>query len=208
MKEAVLITGHPHWYEEELSRSLLRCRVALPAQWNSTPETTRLLLVDYSALSQPGWHPDFLSPGGTCRPTVLVADRTVILETLRRGLVSFPEDHRKIPREINRLLDTALLQLEFSPSLKGYCYLKQALYYEHLNAHEISAVKKDIYESVSNCYNTSVYSVERGITFAIRKAYQSNASAFCELFRCPQKAPSNMSFLKTFYIHLQQKGYL
>lgn len=141
-------------------------------------------------------------------PTVVFATGQMLLDFLTQ-LHTFQtkQSVRDIPVPINKVLDTALLRFCFSPSLKGYHYIKQACYYQYVNFHEISSVKKDIYESVSNCYKTSVYSVERGITFAIRKAYSENPLTFHTLFPTRKKPPSNMAFLKTFFIYLEQEGY-
>lgn len=210
LKQALLFTKNPEIFRQAIACSPICCRMILPSQWRMVWESQpELLLVDISTLDYSDNQPtEYLFRNPFYRPTIIYADTEVLLQVIRQG---FPQEDTKsfpeIPQEINKAFDTALLQFDFSPSLKGYRYLKQAFYYQYLNAHEISAVKKDIYESVSSCYATTVYSVERGITFAIRNAYQKNALQFQKIFKQPDKAPSNMKFLKTFYIYMQQMGY-
>ncbi len=207
MIQAFLFTENPKLFESAASRSPMSCKILSLRQWNTLQESCpRLLMIDTSTLTGsqicPAEYP-------SCRPTVIFAESRVLLEILRHGL---PGENREsleeIPREISKVFDTALLEFHFSPSLKGYAYIKQAFYYQYLNARQLPAVKKDIYESVSHSYDTTVYSVERCITFAIRKAYGENTLRFETMFRQPNKPPSNMNFLKTFYIYLEQEGYL
>lgn len=139
-------------------------------------------------------------------PSVVFADNEMLLQLL--ALQSGKLAQKKlsgIPSAFSSLLDTALLSLGFSPSLKGYFYLKQAVYFEHLHTGEHPDVKKDVYQSISETSLASICSIERSITFAIRKAYAQKPQAFEALFPLLKKAPSNANFLKTFYIYLKQK---
>ena len=164
-----------------------------------------LILVDRTVSQPLPLFPEF--PDYT--PTVIFATESVLLQYLSNHYKEeLSAEFYRLPAKINRMLDAALLQFYFTPSFKGYHYIKQALYYQYLNSREISAVKKDIYEAVSCCYKTTVYSVERGITFAIRKAFTENRQLFRTIFPNVKKQPSNMAFLKTFFIYLEQKGYL
>lgn len=201
--DAVLFTNH-----SDLYRNIpVPCRIVTDiTQFHQVVSHTQpdFILIDSCFYSQ---HPPMFQQGDYS-PTVVFATEEMLLKLLNQHQ-TFQKDVflRDIPSSINKALDTALLDFCFSPSLKGYYYIKQACYYQYVNAHEISSVKKDIYESVSNCYKTSIYSVERGITFAIQKAYRENPRSFQALFPSIKKQPSNMAFLKTFFIYLEQKGY-
>lgn len=205
--QAFLFTENPMLFEAAVSNSPIKCQILSLAQWNTVQQSCpRLLMIDASTLLCSQICPE---KHLAHQPTVIFAESRVLLEILRLGLPGESgASPGEIPRAISKSFDAALMEFSFSPSLKGYTYIKQAFYYQHLNAHLLSAVKKDIYESVSLCYDTTIYSVERGISFAIRKAYQKNAPAFEKVFPNPHKPPSNMNFLKTFYIYLQQAGYL
>ena len=200
--QSVLFTKNPDSYPH----TSLNCHIVTEfEQLNEYVTKSRpdFILIDrYCPYAMLPEYPDYF-------PTVIFATEPMLLKFLSQKYDSHNMDTpRHIPTQMNKVLDTALLRFFFSPSLKGYRYIKQALYYQYVNSHEISAVKKDIYESVSNCYKTSVYSVERGITFAIRKAYSENPLLFRTLFPNGKKSPSNMAFLKTFFIYLEQEGYL
>ncbi len=110
---------------------------------------------------------------------------------------------RAMPEKLSKVLDCSLLEFGFSPALRGYHYLKQALYYELLSGGELHSVKKEVYDTVSQCYHTTIYSVERGISFAIRKAC-SKSDAFEQLFSKQEIPPSNLRFLKRFSIYVKQ----
>lgn len=108
-----------------------------------------------------------------------------------------------IPPKTERMYDRFLYTLCFSPSLKGYPYIKQALYYEQKNRHLLPSLTKDIYEEISRCYQTEISAVERCITFSVQRAYKQNPHKFKLLFPDCQKAPSNFRFIKTVALHLQ-----
>ncbi len=212
LKSTILLTKNPSAFSKILMRSPNMCQVVtdlchLPEQLsNRSPE---LILMDATTVSyhQPQLS-DYLDNGSCSQPTIVYAPAETLTQILCQSANGETAPQKEIPKTLNKALDTALLSFSFSPALKGYCYIKQACYYQYLNTMEISAVKKDIYESVSDCYKTTVYSVERGITFAIQKAYQKNQVPFHTLFHESKKPPSNMTFLKTFFIHLEQEGYL
>ncbi len=107
-----------------------------------------------------------------------------------------------IPPKTERMYDRFLSALYFSPSLKGYSYIKQALYYEQRHRHLLPSLNKDIYEEISRCYQTEISAVERCITFSVQRAYQQNPKRFRPLFPDCQKAPSNFRFIKTVALHL------
>ena len=107
-----------------------------------------------------------------------------------------------IPEPIEHRYDRFLCSLYFSPSLKGYPYLKQAFYHEHKNRHNLPSLNKDIYEEIAKLYRTQVAAVERCITFSIQKAYGKNPDGFRPFFPDCQKTPSNFRFIKTVSLYL------
>ena len=208
MNDTILFTKHPNEYTMLLKDSVTDCRIVteealLHAYLKSA--RPRLLLIE--AGEPPSLSLEELIKNQSLSPGAFIYADTETLKNilLKEHPVSSFSSY-DIPDDINKKLDKALIEFHFSPSLKGYHYLKQAFYYESLNSRQISQVKKDIYEAVSQCYNTSLFSVERGITFSIRKAYEKNAEHFHRIFPSSHRPPSNMQFLKTFYIYMQQSG--
>ncbi len=102
-----------------------------------------------------------------------------------------------IPRTIEQQYDRFLCSLCFSPALKGFPYIKQALWFEQKNRHKLPALTKEIYEEVAQIYRTQVPAVERCITFSVKRAYSINPKGFQKLFPDCKKAPSNFLFIKT-----------
>ncbi len=107
-----------------------------------------------------------------------------------------------IPKHLEQRYDRFLCSLCFSPALKGFPYIKQALWFEHQNRHLLPALTKEIYEEIAKRYRTQIYAVERCITFSIGRAYRENPNAFLCLFPDCKKAPSNFRFIKTVSLYL------
>ncbi len=207
MNATVLFTKHPEYYTDIIEKEKNDCTFVsdeTQLQHLLLQEQPYMLMIetDHTSLELP------LTETSACKPSAIIYGEKEVLRKflLEPSILPGTDSSYNIPEEFNRKLDKALMDFQFSPSLRGYHYLKQAFYYEFLNTRQISAVKKDIYEAVSNCYGTSIYSVERGITFSIRKAYQKNPEKFQQIFTTQTKAPSNMQFLKTFLIYWQQSG--
>jgi len=114
---------------------------------------------------------------------------------------TFPQ----IPQELEIKYNQFLYSLSFSPALKGYPYIKQAIFYEFKNRHDLPALNKDIYEEISRLYRTEIAAVERCITFSVHRAYKRNPQAFAGLFPDCDKAPSNFHFLKTVSLYLHSE---
>lgn len=204
MKRAILLTKNPSIYRRTIEISPLECTVILSPTRLPKEDIFQLYLIDTDGFSYRD-----LPFDDKILSSVIFAEKQVLLSILRYGLPGDGEElFWELPNRLHKIFDAALLQFAFTPSLNGYCYLKQAFYYQHLNRNRLSAVKKDIYEAVSQCFSTSVHSVERSITFAIRKAYSENPMPFQALFPAKKNPPSNMAFLKTFFIYLEQKNYL
>ena len=213
MNTTILYTKHPADYTDIMKKSEAVCtlvtdKTKLPEELLQRRPHMLLMESDQTApISFPV--KDLVSNDFFTPSAVIYGEKDMLKKILEQNLTVAPSPSPfEIPEEFNRKLDKALMEFHFSPSLRGYHYLKQAFYYETQNARQISAVKKDIYEAVSNCYCTSIYSVERGITFSIRKAYGKAPEKFREIFTAQTKPPSNMQFLKTFFVYLKQTGLL
>ena len=107
-----------------------------------------------------------------------------------------------VPTYLEQYYDKFLCEMHFPPSLKGYPYIKQALYHEHKNRRNLPALHKDIYREIAELYNTQICAVERCISFCIQKAYERNPNGFRRFFPDCKKAPSNFCFLKTVSLYL------
>ena len=107
-----------------------------------------------------------------------------------------------LPKHLEQRYDRFLCSLSFSPALKGFPYIKHALWFEHQNRHLLPALTKEIYEEIAKRYQTQVCAVERCVTFSIRRAYHKNPDAFTRLFADCKKAPSNFRFIKTVSLYL------
>ena len=211
MKHTILYTKNPKAYTEVLSTFQNNCFVCTEES-HLTGQLLKsrplLLMIETDSVREQGFPVGELTLDENTAPPTIIYGNVQFLKELLLGENPMRESlpPYEIPQKMQQVLDKVLLQFEFSPSLRGYHYLKQAFYYEHLNSRQISAVKKDIYEAVSQCYETSIYSVERGISFSIRKAYEKNPTNFQEMFSSLEKPPSNMQFLKRFYIYMKQSG--
>lgn len=204
MKQTVLLTKNPVFFRRALPNTSRSFLMLEPQQFLQKSYPADRLLVDTTSLGSEIFSPAELF-SQTCfyQPTVIYAEAQELVRLLLQPPPPTKETIPKIPAEFDCLMDKMLLQLEFSPALKGYLYIKQAVYYQCLHHQEPSALKKDIYEAVSERFRTSVYSVERGITFSIRKAYQKNGGSFAPLFSQQEKPPGNLTFVKTVSIHLK-----
>ncbi len=109
----------------------------------------------------------------------------------------------KIPPEIDKLINSALLKHGFFAKLKGYTYIKRALYEGIINEGAYINIKKILYPNIATMYLVSEASVERSITASIQKAYFENEE-LKKLFGYSDKAPSNLTFLKRFLILLNE----
>lgn len=109
----------------------------------------------------------------------------------------------KIPPEIDKLINLTLLQYGFFAKLKGYTYIKRALYEGIINESAYINIKKILYPNIATMYLVSDSSVERSITASIQKAYLESEE-LKKLFGYSSKAPSNLSFLKRFLIELNE----
>lgn len=201
MKQAVLITKNPILYAEAIAGS--PCQWFLLTKIEELPAILKRQTIE-SVFVDTGSFPLPVSlPGCPLPPTVIFAEEETLIRLLQQANDSMPT---AVSPGIERRLDRLLQKLAFSPALRGYRYLKEALCYEYQNRREILAVKKDIYETVSQRFHTSVPSVERGISFAVRKAYRQNPAGFQAVFPALGAPPGNMTLLKTLVICLSEEA--
>ena len=109
-------------------------------------------------------------------PTIVITERKPMIEILK-GNVYIQADKNafvEIPTELDYILDFLLQQLHFSVNLKGYEYIKRCIFEGIYNPIVFESMKKNLYEQVAKTYKSSKYSVERGISFSIKKAYQAS----------------------------------
>lgn len=109
----------------------------------------------------------------------------------------------KIPLKTDIFINNILLKYGFSPKLKGYSYIKRALYEGLSNESVYTNIKKILYPNIASLYLASCASVERSISFCILKAYEKNEN-MKEIFNNCDHAPSNLIFLKHFYFILKK----
>lgn len=210
MNQTVLFTTQPKLYSELLHSSDYQCSIFTNERQMETylcQYQPSVILIDttYLDYNQSQLMKNF---GSHFRyhPSIVLADREMLIQLFSIQTGNHPKEQPlNVPPSFGTLIDNALLTLGFSPSLKGYFYLKQAVCFEHLHTSDYSDIKKDVYQSISEACQASICSIERSITFAIRKAYTQKPEEFYNLFPCLKKAPTNANFLKTFYIHLKQK---
>lgn len=135
---------------------------------------------------------------------------SIFIYSTNKILSSFTDDTEKrqilhadkIPLEIDELINKTLLHYKFQPHLKGYTYIKRALYEGILNDGAYFNIKKMLYSNISAMYLVSESSVERGISFSVTKAYY-DSDELKEMFSPCRKSPSNLLFLKRFLILLK-----
>jgi hypothetical protein len=113
--------------------------------------------------------------------------------------------YARIPPELDHNLDFMLCRLNFATRLKGYEYIKRCVFEGIYNPHSFSSVKKCLYDGVAGVFGTSVYSVERGINFSIKKAYErskGNPELITD-FEVNGKLFTNTEFLNGFLIKVK-----
>lgn len=69
-------------------------------------------------------------------------------------------------------IEDYLIELGFTPSLKGFCYLIEAVNYSKgyfKKEHNYPSVCKEVYVAVAKIFNTTKTSVERNIRYLIER---------------------------------------
>jgi hypothetical protein len=138
-------------------------------------------------------------------PITVYAKKEKILEIILSKLLSTNKSSNQIaiPIEIEKKLDYALAELKFSPTLKGYNFIKRCIFEGICNPTIFENIEKNLYYKIADIYLTTKYSVERGINFSIKKAFLENSSGFNTYFDNLSGPPSNGKFLKTLLIYIK-----
>lgn len=92
-----------------------------------------------------------------------------------------------------------LLNLGFRPTLKGFVYLKEAIFLYYKKS-IVSSIFSDIYSIIAEKYHVTVMSIDRSIKKSIDDAwYNRGMNPEHELFECPcirvDVAPTNSTFI-------------
>lgn len=106
------------------------------------------------------------------------------------------ENHEKTDKKIYEFLKNNC----FSVKHKGTLYLKYAFGLLGTDESLILNLKKNVYMEIGEYYTTGYDSVERDISFAIKKAFKKSREEKTDsCFSCFKSAPTNGEFIKTFY---------
>ena len=88
-------------------------------------------------------------------------------------------------------ITNSLLKLGFSPKLKGFIYIKEAIYY-YSEISFVTNIRNEIYSKVAEKYNVSITSLNHSIKKAIEETwYGTSFNRDHELFNC--------AYIKTSY---------
>lgn len=110
----------------------------------------------------------------------------------------------KIPLKADNFLNSVLIKYNFSPKLKGFTYIKRALYEGMMNDGVYTNIKKILYPNIAAMYLVSESSVERSMSFSIQKAYEKSEK-MRNVFSDEPHHPSNLKFLKHFFILIKEQ---
>ena len=96
-------------------------------------------------------------------------------------------------------ITNSLLKLGFSPKLKGFIYVKEAIYY-YSEISFVSNIRNEVYTKVAEKYNVSITSLNHSIKKAIEEAWYGPAfNRDHELFNCAYiktcYPPTNIEFI-------------
>ena len=107
-------------------------------------------------------------------PVIIIAKGPNIEEIVsnKRNIFMSDANHIDIPAELERKIDYMLMKLKFSVRHKGYEYIKRVIFEGIYNPSILDSIKKQLYQKIATEFDTTVFSVERGITFAIKRAYE------------------------------------
>jgi len=142
-------------------------------------------------------------------PSIMITERKQMLDILK-GDMRIQIDRNtfvEIPTELDYILDDMLQKLRFSVNLKGYEYIKRCVFEGIYNPLVFESMKKNLYEQVAKTYKSSKYSVERGISFSIKKAYLESKSnkELVNYFASGGNIHTNSTFLKKLLMEVKHK---
>lgn len=102
---------------------------------------------------------------------------------------------------IMNMISESLLDLGFRPKLKGFSYVREAIYH-YINAPFVSSIGTDVYSKIIRKYNISYASIDRAIKTSIENTwYKSELNIGHELFKWSvikiNYHPTNSEFIAT-----------
>lgn len=133
---------------------------------------------------------------------------------IRRIIISRNEIRENVDETIlENELTNILYEIGFAPGTKGYACLKESIMMTYHDSSLIeNSITRELYPKVAEKYNTSSYSVERGIRNAIEKAWTKGNTRFQdELFghtiSIETGRPTNLVFIANIvrYLNLRLK---
>lgn len=134
----------------------------------------------------------------------------IIVDTEKRifkQLISLSnaDSSRIIPTELNNTVNTLLMGLRLFPTLKGYHYIKQALYIGLSDELAFTCIRKNIYMTIGEKFQSCEESVERDMAFAIRKAFKAKENTELRMLFPSNEIPTNGKFLCTLCQYINDK---
>lgn len=115
--------------------------------------------------------------------------------------VNLYADNFKYNYDLMQSISESLLILGFRPRLKGFIYVKEAIYL-YANASFVNSIFKDIYSIIARKYNVTALSIDNAIKTVIHCAwYKDNINKDHELFKWSTVKtgfyPTNSEFIAT-----------
>lgn len=112
-----------------------------------------------------------------------------------QALTSTVENNTSLMQYISE----SLIDSGFRPNLKGFTYIKEAIYIHHVIISTNKAFR-DIYAAIAESYGISVGSVERAIKSSIESAWNTDKlnklhNIFASFCINKEKPPSNSQFI-------------
>ena len=118
-------------------------------------------------------------------------DLDVLIERIRNLKEEKDSKNIAIDNEINGLIT----KLGIQKKLKGYVYIKKAIWMVFKNKGSMGSITKTIYPKIANEFKTTDKNVERSIRNCIERAYKENAlGKTYQLFNLYRK-PTNSEFI-------------
>lgn len=110
-------------------------------------------------------------------------------------------DDFKYNYDLIQYISENLLDLGFRPRLKGFIYIKEAIYL-YISIQIVNSISREVYAQISDKYNVTVTSVDCSIKKSIEAAWYSNElNTSHKLFRCSyiktDYPPTNSEFIAT-----------
>ena len=97
--------------------------------------------------------------------------------------------------EITRAISDILIDMKFPPHLKGYHYVRTAVFCRAAEENPVCDSMKELYEIVADMYDTTPMRVERAIRNAIEVAWnRGGEQSICDFMGSSCK-PTNSEFI-------------